>query len=109
MTSKEDITREKIQKILAQHPTRVPIIVRQEKSDDFSRFLVSEDCTVADFIGLIRKKNKLTPTEGIYIFVKSGKEATLPPSSSTIGSIYKEHKDENLVLNLVYAKENVFG
>lgn len=109
MTSNEDITREKVEKILALHPTRVPIIVRQEKSDDFSRFLVAEDCTVADFIGLIRKKNKLNPSEGIYIFVKSGKEATLPPSSATIGTIYKEHKDHNLLLNLVYAKENVFG
>jgi GABA(A) receptor-associated protein len=109
MTSQEDITRSKIQKILALHPNRVPVIVRPEKSDAFSRFLVTEDCTVADFMGLVRKKNKLNPTEGIYIFVKSGKEVTLPPPSSTIGTIYADHKDENLVLNLVYAKENVFG
>jgi GABA(A) receptor-associated protein len=109
MVSTEEITREKVEKILSLHPNRVPIIARPEKSDEFCRFLVSEDCTVADFIALLRKKNKLDPVQGIYIFVKSGKEATLPPSSSTIGAIYKEHKDNKLVLNLVYAKENVFG
>jgi len=109
MASKNEINLSKVEKLLNENPHRVPIMVRPEKSDRTYRFLVQEEMSLMQFMILLRKKIKLDPAQSIYVFVKSGKEATLPPTSSTIGSIYHEHKDKKLVLNLVYAKENVFG
>lgn len=109
MTSKNEIRLLKIKNLLTENPDRVPIIVRPEKSDNVYRFLVKDETTLANFMIILRKKIKLESFQSIYIFVKSGKEVIFPPTSSSIGTIYHQHKDQDLVLNLVYAKENVFG
>ena len=109
MASKKEISRGKIEKILAEYPDRVPVLVRPEKSDKTYRFLVDENITIMNFLVLLRSKIKMDSSQGIYIFIQTGGEAILPPTSSTMGTIYHEYKNSNLVLNLVYAKENVFG
>jgi hypothetical protein len=61
---------------------------------------------------ILRNKVSLKPEEAIFIFVKDkslNNDAFMVPASSSIESIYNQYKDNNLVLNLIYEKEAVFG
>ncbi len=112
-------TRKKIELLIQKYPDRVPIVISSisHKSHGTNRFIVPVDMTVASFMTLLRKKVKLAPSETIFIFIKKNaktdntvsKGDIIAPTSSTLGSLYEQHKDENLVLNLIYEKENVFG
>jgi GABA(A) receptor-associated protein len=73
--------------------------------------------TVGGFMTLLRKKVDLAANESIFIFVKKNhnsissvsKGDIMAPTSATLGSLYEQHKDDKLVINLIYEKENVFG
>lgn len=49
---------------------------------------------------------KLAPEQAIFLFVASG---TLPPSVSTLQSVYDDHHDEDGFLYMTYSGENFFG
>jgi GABA(A) receptor-associated protein len=54
---------------------------------------------------IIRKRIQLAPEKAIFLFVNK----TIPQSSSTMGQIYAEHKDEDSFLYIAYGGENTFG
>ena len=126
--NKSDFSKKKIELLLKKYPERVPIVISSSsikiKNKD-SRFIVPNDMTIAQFIVILRKKISLGSTETIFIFIKSndasnpsettkeenyvsGKDILVSTTSSIL-SLYNEYKDENLVLNLYFEKENVFG
>lgn len=97
-------------KILDKYPDRIPIIV--EKGDgknlpeiDKKKYLVPSDLTMGQFLYVIRKRIKLEPTKGLYIFIDN----ILPATSQTVGNIYNEKKDPDGFLYIVYQSENTFG
>jgi GABA(A) receptor-associated protein len=112
-------TRKKIEQLLSKHPDRIPIVISSvsHKIHGINRFIVPLDMTVGGFMTLLRKKVELSVNESIFIFVKKNinsqssvsKGDILAPTSATLGSLYEQHKDDKLVLNLAYEKENVFG
>jgi GABA(A) receptor-associated protein len=112
-------TRKKIEQLLSKHPDRVPIVISSisHKAYGINRFIVPLDMTVAGFMTLLRKKVELDPQESIFIFIKKTNNSSstvskgdiIAPTSATLGSLYEQHKDDKLVLNLLYEKENVFG
>lgn len=102
------------ERVLNKYPTRVPIIC--EKSYFYNnhnqlpdinkhKYLVPSELTIGQFIGVIRKRMKLSADEAIFLFVSN----SIPPSSFLIGQIYKQYKDPDGFLYVQYAKENVFG
>ena len=96
-------------KITAKYPDRLPVIVeRAEKSDvpdlDKKKFLVP-DMTVAQFMYTIRQRIKLTPDKAMFFFVNN----TLPVGSATMQQLYKQHKEEDDFLYIVYSGESTFG
>lgn len=54
---------------------------------------------------VIRKRIKLRAEKAIYVFVKRA----LPPTASSMASLYDEHKDADGFLYMTFAGENYFG
>jgi GABA(A) receptor-associated protein len=97
-------------KMLLKYPDRIPVIIEKSlkskiKDIDRHKYLVPMDLTIGHFMNIIRQRIKLNPNEGIFIFVNN----TIPPCSSTLAQIYKEHKDIDGFLCLIYQGENVYG
>ena len=72
---------------------------------DKRKFLVPNDISVAQFMWIIRKRIQLPSEKAIFLFVNK----TIPQSSSTMGQIYNNYKDEDGFLYISYSGENTFG
>lgn len=98
-------------RILAQHPDRVPVVV--ECSDQLqmdhplkkNKFAVPYDLTLAQFMFVIRKHMKLQPEYAIYAFINN----RLHPTSSPIGAIYAQEKTEDGFMYIDVFQESTFG
>lgn len=105
-----DSRREESQKIRRKYPDRIPVVVEKVSNSsipdiDKRKFLVPSDLTVAQFMYIIRKRIQLAPEKAMFLFVNR----MLPTTSSTMGIIYDEHKDEDGFLYIAYSGENTFG
>jgi hypothetical protein len=122
---KEEIpeeTRKNIcEKLLKKHPDRIPTIClypsdiqrripsTSGKPVKYHKFLLDKDFIFGNFLFLIRKRFKLNPTEGLFVFASSG-GGVLPPGSSLMSQVYNDYKDpDDGYLYLHIAKENTFG
>lgn len=95
-------------KVLRKYPDRIPVIVDVNSTGlvlDKSKYLVPNDLTMGQFMYVIRKRMKLAPEEGVYLFINN----TLVSTSSLIQDVYAKHKDEDLFVYFVVSKENTFG
>ena len=72
---------------------------------DKRKFLVPNDISVAQFMWIIRKRIQLPSEKAIFLFVNK----TIPQSSSTMGQVYSNFKDEDGFLYISYSGENTFG
>ena len=99
--------KDQFNKIKQKHPDKIPIIVEicYEKKR-IIKFIVSEDITILNLMSSIRKRENLSETEAHYIFTE---KKTLLPVSSSLDSVYHNHKDEDGFLYMYLHKENVFG
>jgi GABA(A) receptor-associated protein len=111
-------------KITRKYPDRVPVIVERSHGSslpdiDKHKFLVPGDLSIGQFITIIRKRTKLSPEEGIFVFVDPNRNnedgnqkkssLVIPPTSSIISNIYEEYKSPCGFLLVVYTGENVYG
>jgi GABA(A) receptor-associated protein len=99
------------QRIRAKYPDRIPVIVEKNpKSDipdlDKNRYLVPSDISVGQFMYIIRSRVKLQPEKAIFMFIN---DKTLPPTSETMGQLYKEHRDLDNFLYATISGESTFG
>lgn len=100
-------------RILQQYPDRIPIIIEKYASSnannldelDKKKYLVPKDLTFGELIHVLRKRLRLNKEEGLFFFIND----TMIPTSLAINEIYKQHKDEDLYLYILYDKENIFG
>ena len=98
-------------KIKLKYPNRIPIICeRTGKTSipdiDKNKFLVPGDLTMGQFLYVIRKRIQLSPEEALFVYVNN---SILPPTSSTVASIYDEYSDTDGFLYVTYSGENTFG
>ncbi|XP_059818933.1 gamma-aminobutyric acid receptor-associated protein-like [Hypanus sabinus] len=105
-----ELRRAEGEKIRAKYPDKVPVIVEKcprtrLRSLDKKKYLVPSDITVGQFCFLIRKRIQLRPEEALFFFVNN----VLPPSSATMGEVYKEHHEQDLFMYLLYSCESVYG
>lgn len=99
------------QRIKLKYPNRIPLIIFKDPKSSLPqinryKYLIPGDLTLAQFIQVIRKKIKLTPEKGIFIFTES---ESLVRISDYITMIYKQHKNDDGFLYLTYYEENTFG
>jgi GABA(A) receptor-associated protein len=102
--------KEESQRILEKHPHMLPIIFEKQKNSTVSdldkfKIMISHKHTVAEFMHVMRKRINIKPEESIYIFINNA----LPNMSITMAQLYKENKDEDGFLYIVYASEATFG
>ncbi|KAJ6652979.1 hypothetical protein lerEdw1_010248 [Lerista edwardsae] len=98
--------------IRGKYPNKIPVVVeryRKEKSlPDLYRtkFLVSPDLTLSQFMFTLRTRLSLTATQAFYLLVDN---KSLPCPSTTISEIYRDNKDEDGFLYMTYASQEMFG
>ena len=97
--------------ITSKHSDRKPVIAYTDDSKflplEKYKYLVPEDTTMAQFMSVLRRKLTVSKEEAIFVFVNDGK--IIPPTSSTIGDIYREHAKDDGFLYVKFAGENSFG
>ena len=96
--------------VIEKYPERTPIIVQKNcKSEiqeiDKIKYLVPKDMTISQFTFVIRKRIKLDSSQAIFITI-NGKLVT---PSTTVGDMYRDEKDEDGFLYVMYSGENTFG
>jgi GABA(A) receptor-associated protein len=97
------------QKLKYKYFDRVPVVIKagNERTPGMESFkyLVPKTSTVGGFVHVIRKRTQLKSYQAIFVFVNG----VLPPTSSTMLSVYEEHCDEDGFLYVTYSLENTFG
>lgn len=61
--------------------------------------------TIGQFIYVIRKSMKLTPEKALFVFVGE----TLPATSTLVSELYRDYRDEDGFLYMIYSGESTFG
>lgn len=73
---------------------------------DKNKFLVPNDLSVGQMMHVIRKRLTIEPTEAIFLFTEKN---TVPTTSQSIGSLYKEYANADGFLYMTYNTEDTFG
>lgn len=98
------------EKILTKYPNKIPVICEPAvgcklNKLDKCKFLIPEDLTFGQFMYTVRKRINLDKSMAMFLIIND----LLPNTSSLMGTLYKEHKEEDNFLYVVYSDENTFG
>jgi GABA(A) receptor-associated protein len=99
-------------RIMEKYPDRVPIICEKWGNDseipdiDRKKYLVPMDLSIANFMYVIRKRLKVSPDKGIYLFIN---DHIMPTTSALIAQYYEQYKDDDGFLYVAYSGESTFG
>lgn len=99
------------QRILDKYPERIPVVVTINPKEkdlpklDKNKYLVPGDITVGAFLYIVRKRLKIGPEKGVFMFFND----VLQPTSKLMREIYEEEKDDDLFLYCSIAGQNTFG
>jgi GABA(A) receptor-associated protein len=96
--------------ILQKYNNKIPVICEKPKKHNIpmiskTKFLVSRDLTIGQFIYIIRKFIDINQDAAIFLFIKD----TIPPNSACISDIYNLYKDIDGFLYITYSIESTFG
>src|SRR5579872_6171686 len=105
-----DKRKEESARTIDKYPDMIPIIFERQKNStipylDKCKIMISDKCNVSSFIFAMRQRVKLKPEEAFYIYVNN----TIPNMSMLMSQLYKENKDDDGFLYIVYASEATFG
>ncbi|KAG8197488.1 hypothetical protein JTE90_007227 [Oedothorax gibbosus] len=98
--------------ILTKFPKKVPVIVEKSEREkslpylDRVKFLVPLDMTMSQFVGIVRARLKLNPSQTFYLMLE---DHSLTTMSRYVGDVYGEHKDEDGFLYASYAAQEMYG
>lgn len=104
--------KDEAQRIRSKYPNRIPVICEVTKTSeqaiklDRSKYLIPSDLTVGQFLVVIRKRIKLGPEHGLYLFTQGGE---LPACSLMMNDLYRTSKDTDEFLYLTLSVESAFG
>lgn len=91
---------------------RIPVIIERLTPDtpyvEGDKLLVPCDLTISQFMDDLRNNIKFSADKGLFIMIKTPSGIVIPPMTSTISQIEKEHKEEDF-LYIGYAIESTFG
>ncbi|KAM6166260.1 microtubule-associated protein 1 light chain 3 gamma [Erethizon dorsatum] len=103
---------EEVAGIQAKFPNKGPVILEHDPREqslpllDKTKFLVPRELTVTQFLGIIQSRMALRATETFYLLVNN---KTLVSTSVTMAEIYRDHKDEDGFVYVMYASQETFG
>eukprot|EP01147_Barroeca_monosierra_P001917 gene1917-5006_t len=106
-------------RIKLKYSDRIPVIAERYKKSNLpdiekKKYLLPDDLTVNQFQYVIRQRVKLNSDQALFTYVVHEKtpgrpKTILPAVTRTMGDIYKEHKDEDGFLYMIYANDEVYG
>ncbi|KFM57557.1 Microtubule-associated proteins 1A/1B light chain 3C, partial [Stegodyphus mimosarum] len=94
------------------YPHKLPIIVEKAEGEkslptlDRVKFLAPDDMSMSQFIGILRSRLNLKPTQAFYLMVRNRCITTL---SQSVAEVYWEYKDEDGFLYTTYAAHEMYG
>ena len=104
---------EESSRMLKKYPNRRPIICDRSSHHnkdipalDKRKYLVPDDCTIGDFMYVIRKRIRIPPEKSIFLFIA---DMNMVPIGKTINEVYDEYKDDDGFLYITFAGESTFG
>jgi len=97
-------------KILKKHSNRIPVILEQTTTSrnlmlKVTKFLVSNESTIALFLIEVRNKSNLLETDSIFLYANG----ELIPTSFTMLQAYEKYKDQDGFLYITVAKETTYS
>ncbi|XP_013358500.1 PREDICTED: microtubule-associated proteins 1A/1B light chain 3C [Chinchilla lanigera] len=98
---------EEVAGLRATLPNKVPVILERDPPRlDKTKFLVPQELTMTQFLGIIQSRMALRATEAFYLLVNN---QALVSTSVTMAEIYRDHKDEDGFMYVTYASQETFG
>lgn len=92
------------------YPDRLPIIVDRATTQDpvlpKNKFIIESTCTMGTLIAVIRKHLILPSGSALFFYTDS---QIMVPVGALIGDIYKQYRNEDGFLYIIYTLENTFG
>lgn len=102
----EKDARRKARRLMSRHPEHLPVIIITNIKMSKYKFLPHKESTIAFLLTTLRGyMPKIKPAQGLILTVNN----TMPPLSSTIEEIYKDHASPDEYLHLSVTVENMFG
>jgi len=99
-------------KIISKYADRVPIIIEKSRTAQSTKYdikkhkyLVPSNFTMGEFMHTVRKRLLLAPELAIFVYING----SICSAGSVLSQLYKEHKDPDGFLYLVYSEETTFG
>ena len=99
------------QNLLNKYTDKVPVILEKDPSSKIlelkkTNFLLEKKSTVTQLLQLIRRKTEIKEGEALFLQAK-GKYSI--SGEKSIGEIYKEYKDEDGFVYIMYTTELIYG
>uniref|UniRef100_A0A8C3VI32 Microtubule associated protein 1 light chain 3 gamma n=1 Tax=Catagonus wagneri TaxID=51154 RepID=A0A8C3VI32_9CETA len=104
--------REEVAGIRAKFPGKVPVVVEHYPREKFlplldkTKFLVPQELTMTQFLGIIRSRMVLGATEAFYLLVNN---RSLGSMNVTMAEICRDYRDEDGFVYMTYASQEMFG
>lgn len=97
--------------MMKKYPTRTCVFLEKSASSklpaiDKNKFLVPNDLTVGQMMHVIRKRLRISPSQGIFLFTENN---AVPMTLQSIGELYKTHANADGFLYMTYNVEDTFG
>ncbi|XP_007182488.1 microtubule-associated proteins 1A/1B light chain 3C [Balaenoptera acutorostrata] len=103
--------REEVAGIRVKFPGKIPVIVERYPREmllpslDKTKFLVTQELTMTQFLSVIRSRMVLGATEAFYLLVNNRSFRSM---NVTMAEIYRDYKDEDGFVYMTYASK-MFG
>ena len=98
--------------MLDQYPDKIPLIIERYNSEkslpmlDKIKYLVPYDMTMGTLSSIIRKRLQLNSSQSLFILVN---EKNAIAASNPLINVYRDEKDEDGFLYMIYASQESFG
>jgi GABA(A) receptor-associated protein len=105
----QNIFKNSAKKILMKYPDKVPVIFSNSPGTppiDKRKFIMPRDLQISQILYIIRKKIKLEPHQGIFLYFGKNNMAN---SNLLLSEVYELFKDKDDILYATYSIENTFG
>ncbi|OQV24718.1 putative Microtubule-associated proteins 1A/1B light chain 3C [Hypsibius exemplaris] len=107
-----ELRKEEMKNIRRDHPMKIPVIVERFHKEtslpqlEKEKYLVPAEVTMSQFVSIIRTRMALTSSQAFYLIINNKSMACM---SKSMGEIYREERDDDGFLYMVYASQEMFG